>query len=36
MKKIDVEKLKKIVGAENATDKLPDLYAYSGDACKLL
>lgn len=32
MKKIDTEELKKIVGAENATDNLADLYAYSGDA----
>lgn len=32
MKKIDVEKLKKIVGPENTSDNPSDLYIYSGDA----
>jgi len=32
MKKIDIEKLRKIVGTENVTDNPADLYVYSGDA----
>ena len=32
MKKIDLDKLRKIVGTENVTDNPADLYAYSGDA----
>ena len=32
MKKIDIKKLKEIVGEKNASDNSVDLYAYSGDA----
>jgi len=32
MRKDDIEKLKKILGPENVSDNLADLYVYSGDA----
>ena len=32
MKKVDLEKLKKIVGSKNVSDNIADLYAYSSDA----
>ncbi|KYK21372.1 2-hydroxy-acid oxidase [Thermoplasmatales archaeon SG8-52-4] len=32
MKKIDIEQLKKIVGAKNISDKIADLYVYGADA----
>ena len=30
--KIDIDKLKKIVGAENVSDNVADLYVYGSDA----